>query len=113
MFARLVLVGLLMAPGLASAQALTGDQIAQQWSGKVLAGQLPKGGAVQMRLGADGSIEMSGASVRSGTWRPAPSGYCVTWVGQRENCFTAARESDGTIIVRGKNGVVLWRFTAP
>ncbi len=95
------------------AQALTGDQIAQQWSGKILAGQLPKGGAIQMRLGADGSAEMSGATARTGTWRPVPSGYCVTWAAQRENCFTAARESEGTIVVRGKNGVVLWRFTAP
>ena len=74
---------------------VTGREIQETWVGKTMTGTLPKGGAVTLRLKADGSAAVSAGTLEdTGTWRAVETGYCASWKQIRrgeERCFTVRR----------------------
>jgi uncharacterized membrane protein len=89
-----------LSPSLRAQDALmTPQEIQSAWVGKtviaLIAGGPSMGKVVELQLKADGSADLAGSSVDSGTWRLSDKGYCATWkkirAGQ-ERCFTVVRK---------------------
>ena len=89
-----------LSPSLRAQDALlTPLEIQSAWVGKtviaLIAGGPSKGKVVELQLKADGSADLAGSFVDSGTWRLSDKGYCATWkkirAGQ-EGCFTVVRK---------------------
>ncbi len=90
-------IGLLLAAAPASAQALGGDRLMEEWGGKTLTARLANGSVAQISFRQDGTIAASGAVNDTGIWKTAADGYCTRWKalnGGQERCFTVVQNRD-------------------
>ncbi|MBI2753614.1 MAG: hypothetical protein HYX46_08905 [Betaproteobacteria bacterium] len=99
---------------MAQEQAVTAQEIQDEWVGKTLVGATPSGAPVTMAFNANGTVALTaGRTSDTGTWRVVDNGYCTTWktirAGQ-ERCFTA-RRAGTKITVSNPDGSVSGYFT--
>jgi hypothetical protein len=88
----------------ADAQALTpisGEAFKQALRDQPTEVELPNRSKATLIYKADGTASFTtGTASDTGTWRPTPTGYCVTWArirGGSEGCFDLFRNAGGEI----------------
>jgi hypothetical protein len=93
-----VLGTLLAAPGLA-ADKLTPDAIKTAFfTGQEFVAATPSGVKFKMVFSPDGKVTRTpsaGAGARGeGTWKASKEGFCTTWKGAKQNCYTLITAGD-------------------
>lgn len=101
-------IGLGATAALAQDVRLTPDEIKAAWTGKKVLAQSVRGGALELRLTADGKAALGGAMSDTGSWRLNETGYCATWLKIRagkEACFTVVRRGTQTFVLNPDGSV--------
>jgi hypothetical protein len=102
-------------PGFA-AIPLSGKDIAARFgAGAVIKGtSIPGGTPYELQLATDGTATMKvlkgDRPSRSGTWHVSDKGYCATWNGSAERCFTVVKNGKAYDLL-DSTGQVVGRWT--
>ena len=100
-------------PALANSATLSPQEIQSTWVDKTVGATLAtsfwqKAKPFDIRLKKDGSAELAGSFVDSGTWRISDKGFCTTWKVIRpgeERCFTVVKNGEQTQLINPDGSV--------
>jgi len=117
-FASLVAGGvlgvLLAAPALAAPAAKLSptDIQATFFNGQAFTASTPSNLKFKMIFTADGKMKrqpIGGGSRGEGTWKLSKDGFCSTWKGSKDNCFTVVSAGDNQwSVLRGSTIMATW-----
>ena len=117
-FAGLVAGGvlgvLLAAPALAApaAKLAPADIQATFFNGQPFTASTPSNLKFKMIFTADGKMKrqpIGGGSRGEGTWKLSKDGFCSTWKGSKDNCFTVVSAGDNQwSVLKGSTIMATW-----
>jgi hypothetical protein len=117
-FAGLVAGGvlgmLLAAPALAApaAKLAPADIQATFFNGQPFTASTPSNLKFKMIFTADGKMKrqpIGGGSKGEGTWKLSKDGFCSTWKGSKDNCFTVVSAGDNQwSVLKGSTIMATW-----
>jgi hypothetical protein len=117
-FAGLVAGGvlgvLLAAPALAAPAAKLSptDIQATFFNGQAFTASTPSNLKFKMIFTADGKMKrqpIGGGSKGEGTWKLSKDGFCSTWKGSKDNCFTVVSAGDNQwSVLKGSTIMATW-----
>ena len=112
--AGVVLGVLLAAPALAAPAAKLSptDIQATFFNGQAFTASTPSNLKFKMIFTADGKMKrqpIGGGSKGEGTWKLSKDGFCSTWKGSKDNCFTVVSAGDNQwSVLRGSTIMATW-----
>jgi hypothetical protein len=109
-----VLGVLLAAPALAApaAKLSPADIQATFFNGQPFTASTPSNLKFKMIFTADGKMKrqpIGGGSKGEGTWKLSKDGFCSTWKGSKDNCFTVVSAGDNQwSVLKGSTIMATW-----
>lgn len=112
--AGVVLGVLLAAPALAAPAAKLSPTDIQStfFNGQAFTASTPSNLKFKMIFTADGKMKrqpIGGGSKGEGTWKLSKDGFCSTWKGSKDNCFTVVSAGDNQwSVLKGSTIMATW-----
>jgi hypothetical protein len=112
-FAGIVAFALMSATALAAGKLSPSEIQATFFNGQPFTASTPQGIRYKMVFTADGKmtrepVGKQGAK-NEGTWKLSKDGYCTTWKGAPQNCFSVLNSGDNKwSIMKGTVAIATW-----
>ena len=107
------LVMLTTANGVAAADKMAPNDIQSTFfNGQPFTASTPTNLKFKMTFNADGKMKrqpIGGGSKGEGTWKLSKDGFCSTWKGSKDNCFTVVSAGDNQwSLLKGSTIMATW-----